>query len=300
MTKATIALLAGLAGVGCSMASFSQNGQSGSGVSAKLTGEDISKLSDEFDSSSTLAGWKHIDQTEGWNADQIERLGVNQGWLTMIPFTNTWYMDYRGVLLYKDVPGDFVVTTKLRVSGRDGRSAPRSLYSLGGIMVRSPRGDTARNWQAGRENYVFLSLGAADRPGNFQFEVKTTARSNSELEKISADSGDAELQVARIGSNMIMLRKQGGNWVIHKRYSRPDMPSTLQVGLTTYTDYPSASQVSAYDHNNSVIRRGNPDLIANFDYVRFRRPNVPQGLNVGQASDADLLTFLGDAANTAR
>jgi hypothetical protein len=126
--------------------------------------------------------------------------------------------------------------------------------------------------------------------------VKTTERSNSNLEKILADSGEAELQVARIGSNMIMLRKQGGNWVVHKRYSRPDMPATVQVGLTTYTDYPSASQVSAYEHNNSVIRRGNPDLIANFDYVRFQRPKVPAGVNLGQASDAELLKFLGDTA----
>jgi len=140
------------------------------------------------------------------------------------------------------------------------------------------------------------SLPTADRPGNFQFEVKTTERSNSNLEKILADSGEAELQVARIGSNMIMLRKQGGNWVVHKRYSRPDMPATVQVGLTTYTDYPSASQVSAYEHNNSVIRRGNPDLIANFDYVRFRRPKVPAGVSVGQALDAELLKFLGDTA----
>jgi len=291
MTKATIAILAGFTGIGCSLGNGS--------VAAPPTGQsgpDISKQSDEFDQPNSLANWKHIDRTEGWKADQLERLTVDQGWLTMIPFTNTWYMDYRGALIYKEIEGDFVVTTKLRVTGRDGRSAPRSLYSLGGIMVRKPRRDSAQNWQAGGENYVFLSLGTADRPGNFQFEVKTTERSNSNLEKILADSGEAELQVARIGSNMIMLRKQGGNWVVHKRYSRPDMPATVQVGLTTYTDDPSASQVSAYEHNNSVIRRGNPDLIANFDYVRFRRPKLPAGVNVGQASDAELLKFLGDTA----
>ena len=288
----TMAMAAALVGLGCSMA----GGDAGEGPTQATVaaGEDIAKLSDEFDNPASLASWRHIDKTEAWNADQIERLAVANGWMTIVPFTNTWYMDYRGVLLYKDVPGDFVVTTKLRVTGRDGRSAPYAQFSLGGIMVRSPRKDSARNWQPGGENYVFLSLGSAELVGRYQFEVKTTERSNSNLEKILAASGDAELRVARIGSNMILLRRQGGNWVVHKRYSRPDMPATLQVGLTTYTDYPTASQVSAYQHNGSVIRRGNPDLIANFDYVRFRRPKVPAGLNVGQVSDAELLKLLGD------
>jgi hypothetical protein len=290
MMDKTILLVAGLVGLGCSVA----GGDSSQGATATPSGEDIAKLSDEFDNPATLAAWKHIDKTEGWNADQIQRLSFQDGWMTIVPFTNTWYMDYRGVLLYKDVPGDFVVTTRLHVTGRDGKSAPNALFSLGGIMVRSPRSDNARNWRAGGENYVFLSLGSADRVGNYQFEVKTTTQSNSNLEKILAASGNAELKVARVGSNMILLRKQGANWVVHKRYSRPDMPATLQVGLTTYTDYPTASQVSAYDHNGSVIRRGNPDLIASFDYVRFRRPKVPAGMNVGQASDGELLKILVD------
>lgn len=257
---------------------------------------DIAPLSDEFDKPDSLANWKRVDKTEGWNADQLAKFSSENGWLTMVPHTSTWYQDYRGVLVYKDVPGDFVVTTRLRATGRDGQSAPRSMYSLGGLMVRTPRPDTRATFQPGRENYVFLSLGTADQPGRFQFEVKTTQNSQSDLEKILAPSSDAWLQIAKVGRSIILLRNEGEGWLVHKRYDRPDMPPTLQVGLTVYTDYPSASRVSAFDHNSTVVRSGNPDLIAKFDYVRFRRPAVPAGLNVSRASDSELLRFLGAAA----
>jgi len=288
MTKAT-PLLASIALLGCSAAVPTNP------VAAIQT--DLVKLSDEFDSPATLKDWKRIDQTEGWNADQLAKCAIEGGNRVLVPHPSTWYMDYRGVLVYKDVAGDFVITAKLKTTGRDGQSAPKSQYSLGGIMIRSPRGDTSKNWSTGKENYVFLSLGAADQPGTYQFEVKTTERSQSNLEKISAGGSEALLQVAKVGPNLVLLRNQGSGWVVHKRYYRPDMPSQLQVGLTVYTDYPSASQLGAREHNATVIKSGNPDLIAKVDYVRYRKPIVPAGLNLAQASDSDLIRLFGDAAN---
>lgn len=289
MYKIFLAVVAGFLAVGCDSDDVGV-------VSGQVSASDsISELSDEFESSD-LRGWKRIHQTEGWNAEQLKKIAVEGGQLVLVPHASSWYQDYRGVLVYKEVAGDFVVTTKVSATGMDGRSAPRSQYSLGGIMVRSPRMDTAQSWRPGQENYVFLSVGSADQPGNFQFEVKTTQQSNSQLEKISAASGEALLQVARIGSNLIMLRKQGGDWVVHKRYQRGDMPSQLQVGLTVYTDYPTISRVQPREHNSTVIQGGNPDLLAKFDFVRYRRPVVPAGMDVARASDAELLKFLGDSA----
>ena len=255
---------------------------------------ELGGLSDDFDSSSALSAWKHVDVTEGWNADQLQTFKADAGWLTMIPYTSTWYMDYRGPLVYKEVTGDFIVTTKLQTTNRAGNDAPHSLFSLGGLMIRTPRTDNARTWQGGRENYVFLSLGCADQSGNYQFEVKTTSGGQSDLEKIPAAGGEAYLQIAKIGPNIVCLHKQHGEWMVHKRYQRPDMPDSLQVGMTVYTDYPSASKLSAQQHNGTVIKTGNPDLIAKFDYVHFRRPKVPKGMNVAAASDGEILRILGD------
>src|SRR5262249_47050770 len=159
------------------------------------------------------------------------------------------------VLVYKPVQGDFVMTTRVHVSNRSGSGAPRAQFSLAGIMVHTPRDITPQTWRPRGENYVFLSLGAANQPGTYQFEVKTTVNSDSQLQITEARSSEATIQVARIGDQFILLKKSAtGPWTVHRRYRRPDMPATLQVGLTCYTDYPSASRLSPQQHNATVIR----------------------------------------------
>jgi hypothetical protein len=265
--------------------------------------DDIAVLSDEFDDATSLRRWQRVYQTEQSGANQLQRFAIDDGRLTMIPHASVWYQDYRGVLAYKRVAGDFIVTTNVSVSGRSGRDAPGAQFSLAGIMIRTPRDVTPRTWRPGGENYVFLSLGAANQPGRYQFEVKTTRDSDSQLE-IEDGAPSAEIRAARIGDALILLRRFPGQaWRVHRRYHRPDMPDELQVGMTCYTDWPTCNRMSPAEHNRTVIRGGNPDLIARFDYYRLARPTVPAAL-AGQnladpnaVSDADLLSFLGNAAD---
>ena len=270
-----------------------------------LAADDLTPLSDEFNDASTLPQWKRIYVVEGWNANQLQVQDINTtrpGHMIMIPFTSTWYNDYRGELTFKEVTGDFVATADVEVTNRFGNGAPGSQFSLGGIMVRAPRQITPATWRPGGEDYVFLSIGAANQIGRFQFEVKTTLNSNSILDITSADDGHATIQWARLGANFIALRKVAGVWSVHRRYSRPDMPQTLQVGMTVYTDYPTASMFAPLAHNSMVIHIGNPDLVAAFDYFRFERPRVPPallGADFSTVSDLDLLSFLGANGNPA-
>lgn len=282
-----------------------QNGQEGAAPGGSSPTSDISTLSDEFDSAKSLPLWKQAYREEGWNADQLEGYDIGRtqaGWMMMMPYASTWYRDYRGVLAYKEVKGDFVVSTRLRVNRRGGTGAPRSQFSLAGIMIRAPRQITPRTWTPGGENYVFLSLGAADSPGNYQFEAKITTNSDSQLGMSPAPGGEAIIQVARIGSTLILLKNAGGTWTVHQRYHHPGLPETVQVGLTCYTDWPTANQLSPQQHNGTVIRSGNPDLVALFDYVRYRRPHVPANLagrrldSPQAVSDQELLQFLGNSA----
>lgn len=278
---------------------------------------DISLLSDEFTNSSTLVNWTNIKDAESWPQEQLELHDVditNPGFLTMMPHTCTWYQDYRGPLLFKLIDGDFVATSRVIVSNRANTGAPASNYSLGGILTRAPRSITPGTWTPGGEDYMFLSVGCGTNLGNFQFEVKTTDNSVSTLIVTdTGDGGDVLIQTARIGQSFIQLRKTpGGVWTVHQRYSRADMPSTVQVGCTTYTDYSYAGTWPVVNHNNNTITSqfgnpGNPsqpDLIARFDYMRFVRPSVPPPLvgldfsDPGQVSDAQLLSFLGANANT--
>lgn len=267
------------------------------------TDDDIAALSDEFDDAKTLRSWKRVFREEGWPGDQLARLSINRdGWLVAVPHTSSWYNDYRGILVHREVRGDFVVTMHLRTTNRQGNGAPGRDYSLAGIMIRSPRDITPETWQPGGENYIFLSHGTANRAGAYQYEVKTTERSQSTLAIQDAPGDEATLRAARIGDVFVLLRRSPGEaWVVHQRYRRADMPQTLQVGLTTYTDWPNVQRQQPRAHNMRPITNGRPDLIANVDFIRFRRPGAlpaaMRGRNLAdpqQVSDAQLLDWLAD------
>jgi len=293
---------------------------------------DIRRLSDEFANAATLGDWRRLWREEYWLRDPLDALDISatlDGWITFVPATSTWYEDYVGELAFKTVAGDFVASTRVRARARDGAGAPGSThggsvgseFSLAGILVRAPRADVAccdpSWWQAGGERYVFLSFGAADQPGSYQLEAKTTraavapeTHSVSNLELAVAQGDEAELRVARIGGAMLLLvREPGDAWRVQRRYRRDDLPLALQVGMTVYTDWAIASTYPYFEHNRTHIVHawndagtpGDPDLRATFDWFRFARPLVPAALvghdlaDPGDVDDAALLAFLGDA-----
>jgi hypothetical protein len=281
--------------------------------------DDLNCLGDEFDGPQSLARWQRVHLVEEWNADQLETWSVGGGRMTMMPFTCTWFQNYRGPLAFQTVGGDFVVTTSVHATGRDGVSVPQSVYSLAGLMIRTPRAITPATWTPGGENFVFLSLGyGSANPRRFQFEVKTTQASVSMLELSDAPESAAELQLARIGGSVIALRREpGGDWTVHRRYPRADFPESLQVGMVAYTDWGKVQHFDPFVHNGTVLDPPLPpgvvdpnpaipywpDLLADFDYVHVARPQVPAPL-VGlplhdplAVSDAELLAFLGQNAD---
>lgn len=282
--------------------------------------DDLCTLDDGFDDASTLANWQRIYQVEGWPFDQLEAWDIDAtraGYMSLMPHTSSWYEDLRGVLVFKAVAGDFVVSTRFQATNRAQTGAPNALYSLAGLFIRTPRPITdPSQWTPGGENYVFLSAGAASHPGQYQYEVKTTIDSDSQLtissacEPLCGPIPTFELRAARLdGGHFILLRRpEGGVWRVHQRFPRSDMPDGLQVGLTTYTDWGAINGVywpgNQFGHNMSLITDGNPDLLAQFDFVHFRRPQIPAELagrdfsapydpgNPSTVSDAELLAFL--------
>lgn len=292
---------------------------------------DLAALSDEFDADTT-DDWLRINEFENWNADQLQTYDINQtqpGRMVMAPHSVVWYQDYRGPMAFKQVTGDFVVTTQVHISDRDDLGVAdaddipnEAQFSLGGVMIRTPRSinDPAVDWQPGSmqndgtnngENYIFLSLGHGT-DGQMTYEVKTTRNSNSQLELTSTSSTVATLQIARIGTSVITLMQEPGQpWVVHRRYHRPDLPATMQVGIVSYTDWGKASDFDEFYHNGHVISAAgpdpspaepfNPDLVAGYEYARYFRPQVPaelEGMDLASSgTDQQLLEFLGSHAN---
>jgi hypothetical protein len=299
----------------------------------------IAGLSDEFDDAATTAQWQRVNDVEGWNADQLNVYDIDAtqaGRMVQEPHTTGWYQNYRGPMAFQLVTGDFAFTTQVHITDRDdiGGSDANDVpgdadYSLAGAMIRTPRDitDALTEWAPGSmaddgtnngENYIFLSAGyGAGNPDEFAMEVKTTRNSDSQLEvtPLGSDTGVVNVQLARIGNSVIaMYQLPGHEWQVHRRYSRPDMPETIQVGLVTYSDWEKVSDFDPFTQNSTVLVPGlagdptpgeafNPDLTAGFEYARYATLDVPAALaradltDPNSVSDAELLSFLGDNTN---
>src|SRR5262245_16902205 len=95
--------------------------------------DDLTMLSDEFDAAHTITNWQRIYQVEGWGNDVLQQFDINvsrPGRMTMVPYTSTWYAEWRGELTFKTVTGDFVITTDVEPRNRAGTGAPGSQFSL--------------------------------------------------------------------------------------------------------------------------------------------------------------------------
>ena len=250
--------------------------------------DDIASFSDEFDDASSLASWRDHSTVEGWpsQVDQLDVDTTTPGALHLVPLTSAWFADFRGVFLFKEITGDFIVTTRIKATGKQS-DVPTRDYSFAGLMVRAPRDVTMETWQPNAENWLFITTGYGERAqGKPQLEVKTTRNSASELRLLPSRTGWVELRVVRVGSRFVTLsRFEGEEWTIRARYQRADLPETVQVGLNAYTDW-QAVHIDAAEFNRTLLKGGdtNPDLIVSSDYVRFRRPEVPDALRARMES----------------
>src|ERR1044071_6806706 len=111
-----------------------------------------------------------------------------------------WFMDQRGVLVYKEVTGNFKITANVHTAKKSDPTKPPGgdgSVQLGGVM--------ARNGDGGRENYVFIVVG--DDSDGLSVETKNTTDGNSKYEGPAWDSKDAELRICRIGQTFNFYKR---------------------------------------------------------------------------------------------
>ncbi|WP_400194348.1 hypothetical protein [Hymenobacter sp. B81] len=238
----------------------------------------MATLSEEFSDATGLSRWKQFHEAEGWPS-MVARADIGRaakGHLYLEPTTSGWYADFHGAFMYKEITGDFLVTSRLKVTGKT-TELPATTWSLAGLMVREARPTVKpANWQPNGENWLFLTAGIAEPAGQPVFESKTTVNSRSNLKLRPAKAGWVELGILRVRAAFVLLYRYEGEqqWQVHERFFRRDMPRTVQVGLNAYTDWYSARQYhnDPLKFNTTVVTNGKPDLALHVDYVRFQRP----------------------------
>jgi hypothetical protein len=221
-------------------------------VAASAAAAPLPSLSDEFNDPATASQWQVLqgDLADGV-APTFDIAKSTPGELTITPGRSWWVDGTRAFYLYKPVTGDFVVTARLHVTGREG-ATPTADWSLSGLLVRRPTDNR------GQENWVSFRVGR--RGGKDVFERKTTVTGTSTLVLNPAQPGWVELRIARVGRYLVLLRRYGaGAFTPHFTYIRRDLPLALTAGIDAFSGY---GDVKA-------------DLVSHVDWIHFASTGVP-------------------------
>ncbi len=97
---------------------------------------DLRSLSTRFERPESLQGWQEF-QVQGW-VPKWEPPRVENGRLVLQPKSSGWFEDNTAGHLYREITGDFIVTTRIKVEGTQ-TPVPQRSFSLAGLFVREPR-----------------------------------------------------------------------------------------------------------------------------------------------------------------
>lgn len=236
-------------------------------------------FADDFDGTALDPAWQWLHDVEGW-PDQMRKVAVAGGALELEPWTTAWFEDHHGPMVFRELTGDFVATARVRSRGLRA-AVPRKSYSFAGLIARAPRDVTPKTWQPGGEDHVFITSGVGEDPGVLNVETKTTDDSYSELTLQPIDPGWTDLAIVRAGETFAMLyREASGSWTLSDTFVRPDLPSTLQLGIAAYTDWEDMTDYhsDADGYHRTVLKR-KPDLRASVDQVTAQP--LPEQFDVG-------------------
>jgi hypothetical protein len=181
------------------------------------------------------AGATPIPGFEDWQVinPQAVRVSVEDGAIVLrLIGPALWLNGDKGVLLYRDVTGDFRATATVRTARTSDPSAPPGqdgTAQLAGLMART---------EVPAENSVFIVSGSIGMSTGLETKTTTSGRSVW-VQRGLPTGGDAELKVCRIGFNFLMLWRHVDSeegWTLMSTFERRDMPQTLQVGVNIYSD----------------------------------------------------------------
>jgi hypothetical protein len=177
----------------------------------------LSVLDDPFEGNGLQPDWAVL------NPSDVD-LVVAGGALTITPIgTGYWFDGGQGGLVHKTVTSDFVMTAEVSVENTVMPGIPVASNCLGLIMARDPA--------APPQNNVWIGIGTVT--DQWSVEPKNTINSVSQYMR-SDWSQRAILRICRVGTTFRMLVREPASslWAADTEYVRPDLPGSLQVGLS--------------------------------------------------------------------
>ncbi|NVJ60992.1 MAG: hypothetical protein HWE27_11410 [Gammaproteobacteria bacterium] len=209
-------------------------------------------ISDEFSEPTSLDNWTRLHQVESRPAQYtlVDVNGENESQLTLEPTNTGWYQNQDGPLFFKNISGNFVVSTQVNVGQPDEPlSAPASNYNAAGVMVRSPLSNNTIS-----EDWLMVVVG---RQGGWLGSLAEST--NNSTTQIISNVGaiDGEVRICRIDNTFRLYRQMDNeqSWSLLATFDRPDMPLELQAGVTAHA------------------WSGPADIQAQFEYARFATVN---------------------------
>ncbi|MCA9537798.1 MAG: hypothetical protein KC620_02855 [Myxococcales bacterium] len=244
-------------------------------------GPDASPIgpSDEFDGpavdllAANDTGWQIL------HPERAARVEIADGHLTIVARNPPaddhwgWFEDYYGVLVHREIEGDFAVTARLRVvDDLDPSAPPTGDFNAGGFVVRDPAGT-----HAGDENWVMYNFGAQG-PTGYSREIKKTQNSRSGLYLNPQAFEEETLLLCRIGGVFRFWRWDQGWQAEHfapgvtnnQARAWPEIDVTGAAPMAFEINLPQRLQVGIVTHVWSPAGPNDASMTrAIVDYVRF-------------------------------
>lgn len=217
----------------------------------------IAGYSDDFSNAATLSNWLNRQVIEGSN-NQIATWNINSivsGNMVLVPSSGNiaWYQTSVGPFIYKNVTGNFVVSTRLSAhSVNNTQNPPGNVYNAAGLLVRDPASAGTSN-----QNWIEMALGNHWTVTGL-VNLSTVNSAESPFNPVAGTTLNVSLRLCRIGSvfTMYISTDNEQTWTLRDTFTRTDLPNTLQVGMS----------LAAANAN------GNPDIQADYDYIRGAIP----------------------------
>ena len=148
---------------------------------------------------------ERIYHSEGRGSDRLQSSGIENDAMVLVPRASVWHETY-GSLMYKEIEGNFVVTTSLEVQNPAKMAFQQESLSVADLWFA--KRDSNVGWLQVRKT-MFLSMGNTFDDGLLYFEQNSTEQSTPSSVMATATQ-NAKFRIVRFEDVILTLVQPDG------------------------------------------------------------------------------------------